>query len=141
MKTLFILLISLSCLSFCPSTNEPAVENASNGFYISVIDHTDRTHHEFILESKDSVNMIFEKYFQTELSLADLDYPISIFDSKRDFYLARVNVFVKSNGKKGFKHLKYPDVYVKNAKMSKRKPLPEQIFDKKVKIIPSTSEN
>ena len=130
MKTLAILLLSLFCLSFCPSTNEPAVDIASNGFYISVIDHTDRTHHEYIVESRDSVNIIFEKYFESELSLAKVDYPISIFNSKRDFYIARVNVFVKENGKLGFRHLKYPNVYVKKQKSKQRKSPPPATFER-----------
>ena len=113
MKTLSILFVSLFCLSFCPSTEKPASENASNGFYISVKDFTDRTYHKFIIESKDSVNIIFKKYFESELDLGEVDYPISIYNGKRDFYIARVNVFVKPNGEKNFKNLKYPKVYKK----------------------------
>lgn len=119
MKTLFIVLISLSCLSFCPSTKESSVAT-SNGFYVSVKDLTDRSYHEYIVETKDSVNIIFSKYFQTELELGNVDYPISIYNGKRDFYIARVFVFEKANGKKDFKHLKYPDVYDKSSKSSKR---------------------
>ena len=127
MKTFSILLISFFCLSFCPST-EKAVDNTSNGFYISVIDHTDRTYHSFIVESRDSANIIFNKYFESELDLGEVDYPITIFNGKRDFYIARVNVYVKSNGERDFKHLSYPDVFVKKSKSNKRNSLSPAIF-------------
>jgi hypothetical protein len=127
MKTIFILLISLSCLSFRPSTKE-ATTATSNGFYVSVKDLTDRTYHEFIVETKDSANTIFNKYFESELELGDIDYPISIYNGKRDFYIARVNVYVKANGKKDFKHLKYPNVYDKNSKANKRSPVKPATF-------------
>jgi hypothetical protein len=127
MKTLFIFLISICCFSFCPST-EVAINVTSNGFYVSVKDLTDRTYHEYIVETKDSVKMIFNKYFQTELALGEVDYPISIYNGKRDFYIARVYVYEKSNGKKDFKHLNYPNVYDKNSKANKRSPVPPAIF-------------
>ena len=127
MKTLFIILISLSCLSFCPSTKEAAIAT-SNGFFVSVKDLTDRTYHEYIVETKDSANTIFNKYFETELELGNIDYPISIFNGKRDFYIARVFVYQKSNGKKDFKHLKYPNVYNKYSNSNKRAPVPPAIF-------------
>jgi len=126
MKTLVILILSLLCLSFCPSTEKAVVENASNGFYIFVKDFTDRTNHKFIVESKDSANIIFKKFLKSELDLGDVDYPISIFNGKRDFYIARVTVFVKPNGEKNFKHLKYPNVYVKASK--KRAPVSPVYF-------------
>jgi hypothetical protein len=119
MKTLFIFLISITCFSFCPSTEE-AINATSNGFYVSVKDLTDRTYHEYIVETKDSVKMIFNKYFQTELALGEVDYPISIYNGKRDFYIARVYVYEKSNGKKSFKHLNYPNVYDKDSKLKRR---------------------
>jgi len=122
MKTLFIVLISLCFLSFRPSTKEASVAT-SNGFYVSVKDLTDRTYHEFIVETRDSANSIFNKYFESELELGNVDYPISIYNGKRDFYIARVFVFEKSNGKKDFKHLKYANVYDKNSKSNKRAPL------------------
>jgi len=121
MKTLSILLVSLLCLSFCPSIEKSAIENTSNGFYITVKDLTNRTYQKYIVESKDSVNIIFNKYFKSEIELGDVDYPISIYNGKRDFYIARVNVFVKPNGEKNFKNLKYPKVYIKAAK--KRSPV------------------
>ena len=127
MKTFSILLISFLCYSFCPSV-EKAVDNSSNGFYISVIDHTDRTTHSYIVESRDSANIIFNKYFESELNLGEVDYPITIFNGKRDFYIARVNVFVKSNGKRDFKHLFYPNVYDKKSKVNKRNSLNPAIF-------------
>jgi hypothetical protein len=127
MKTLFILLLSLTFLSFRPSTKEAAIAS-SNGFYVSVKDHTDRTYHEFIVESKDSANNIFNKYFETELELGNVDYPISIYNGKRDFYIARVFVFEKPNGKKDFKHLKYANVYEKKSKSKGRAPVEPAIF-------------
>lgn len=126
MKTLAILILSLFCLSFCPSTEKDVVENASNGFYIFVKDFTDRTNHKFIVESKDSANIIFKKFLKSELDLGDVDYPISIYNGKRDFYIARVNVFVKPNGERNFKHLKYPNVYVKKSK--RRTPIDPATF-------------
>lgn len=127
MKTLFILLISLSCLSFCPTSKESAV-GTSNGFYVSVKDFTDRSYHEYIVETKDSVKIIFSKYFQTELELGNVDYPISIFNGKHDFYIARVFVFEKGNGKKNFKHLKYPEVFDKSSNSRKRSPVDPATF-------------
>lgn len=131
MKTLFILLISISFFSFCPSTEKVATNTstASNGFYITVKDLTNRTYQKYIVESKDSVNIIFNKYFKSEMELGEIDYPIFIYNGKRDFYIARVNVFVKPNGEKNFKNLKYPKVYVKPEKVKKRsQKLPDQIF-------------
>jgi hypothetical protein len=133
MKTLFILLISFFCFSFCPSTEKISTNtannsNTSNGFYISVIDLTDRTYHKYILETKDSVNIIFNHYFNSEMELGDIDYPISIYNGKRDFYVARVNIYIKPNGKKNFKHLSYPKVYVKSPKSNKRSKVPTTIF-------------
>jgi hypothetical protein len=122
MKTLSILLASLFCLSFCPSTEKVATNTSitSNGFYITVKDLTNRTYQKYIVESKDSVNIIFNKYFKSEMELGDIDYPISIYNGKRDFYIARVNVFVKPNGEKNFKNLKYPKVYIKPEKVKRR---------------------
>ena len=129
MKFFTFLLISFLCFGFCPSTEKAIVSN-SNGFYISVKDLTDRSFHEFILDDKDSANIVFNKYFQGELDLGEVDYPISIFNGKRDFYVARVNVFVKSNGEKSFKHLKYAKVFQKNEAEGNngRKPRPYQEF-------------
>lgn len=115
MKTFFILLISVFCLSFRPST-EKTESRFHDGFYIYVEDFSDRTNHKYIVESKDSVNIIFDHFFNSELELGDVDRPITIFNGKRNFYIARVNVFVKPNGEKDFRHLKYPDVYAKNSK-------------------------
>ena len=130
MKTLLIILTSVFCFSFCPSTEKVATNtsNASNGFYIVVKDLTNRTYQKYIVETKDSVNIIFEKYFKTEMELGDIDYPISIYNGKRDFYIARVNIFIKQNGDKNFRHLKYPNVYIKNSKSDKRSGLPTSTF-------------
>jgi len=119
MKKLPLLFICFLCFAFCPSTDKSAGNN-SNGFYVSVVDFTDNSSHKFIFDNKDSVNFVFNKYFRGELDLGKIDYPISIFNGKRDFYVARVNVFLKSNGKMSFKHLKYPNVYDKTTKKNKR---------------------
>jgi len=116
MKLRSVLLISVLSYSFCPSIKK-AENNQSNGFYIFVEDFTDRTNHKYIVENKDSVNTIFDYFFDSELELGDVDRPITIYNGKRNFYLARVNVFKKPNGEKGFKHLKYPNVYTKRSKL------------------------
>ena len=130
MKTLIIILISVFCFSFCPSNEKVAANtnNTSNGFYIVVKDLTNRTYQKYIVETKDSVNIIFEKYFKAEMELGDIDYPISIYNGKRDFYIARVNIFTKQNGDRNFRHLKYPNVYVKSSKANKRSGLPTTTF-------------
>ncbi|MDP2890603.1 MAG: hypothetical protein Q8P34_16775 [Bacteroidota bacterium] len=102
--------------SFTTST-EKVENNARPGFYISVEDFTDRSNHEFIVESKDSVNIIFEQFFSSELELGNVDRPITIFNGKRNFYIARVSVFEKPNGDLNFRHLKYPNVYTKRTKL------------------------
>ncbi len=119
MKPFFFLIICFLCFSFCPSTDK-STNNNSNGFYVSVVDFTNKSYHKFIFEDKDSVNFVFSKYFHGELDLGEIDYPISIFNGKRDFFVARVNVYQKSNGKLSFKHLKYPKVYDKNTRKNKR---------------------
>lgn len=116
MKLSYVLLLSVLSFSFCPST-ERVETNTSNGFYIFVQDYTDRTNHKYIVETKDSVNSIFGYFFDSELELGDVDRPITIFNGKRNFYIARVNVFKNSNGEKDFKHLKYPNVYKKRSKL------------------------
>ena len=116
MKTFTVLIVSVFCFSFCPST-EKIASNSRSGFYISVEDFTNRSFHKYIVETKDSVNNIFNYYFDTELELGDVDRPISIDNGKRNFYIARVTVFVKPNGKKDFKHLKYPNIYHKRSQV------------------------
>jgi len=118
---LFLFLLFLFC-SFCPSV-EKAVINSRNGFYIHVEDFTDRSYHQYILESSDSVNIIFRSYFDSELDLGELDRPITIFNGKCDFYVSRVTVFEKADGQIGFRHLKYPKVYNKESKSVKRSKL------------------
>jgi len=116
MKMLAVLFVSMFCLSFCPST-EKVENNSKSGFYIYVEDFTDRTNHKYIVETKDSVNTIFNYFFNSELELGDVDRPISIYNGKRSFYIARVTVFEQPNGKKNFRHLKYPSVFHKRAKL------------------------
>ena len=117
MKNYFVLLISLSFFSFSP-VSEKLENNTRPGFYISVEDFTDRSNHEYIVESKDSVNIIFEQFFSSELALGNVDRPITIFNGKRTFYIARVTVSEKPNGELSFSHLKYPNVYVKRSKLT-----------------------
>ncbi len=129
MKFFSFLILSFFCFGFCPSTEKSNVSD-SNGFYITVKDLTDRSYHEFIIQDKDSANIIFRKYFKGELDLGEVDYPISIYNGKRDFYVARVNVYRKSNGEKSFRHLKYAKVFQKNHadSLSKRPSVPVQKF-------------
>jgi len=138
MKLLVALLISVFCFSFRPSVEETekntkdktenstaeAVENVnSNGFYIYVEDFTDRTNHKYIVETKDSVQTIFNYFFESELELGNVDRPITIYNGKRNFYIARVNVYIKPNGEKDFKRLKYPSPYIKPAKREQIRPV------------------
>ncbi len=111
MRNSFILLIAVFCFSFRPST-EKAIQNRSNGFYVFVQNHTERTNHKYIVESKDSVNSIFNSLFNAELELGDVDRPISIYNGKLNFYLARVSVFQKADGELSFRHLKYPKLKI-----------------------------
>lgn len=119
MKLFVVILVAVFCFSFRPST-EGEVNVAHTGFYITVEDHVTRVSHKYIVETKDSVNQIFQSFFNSELELGEVDRPISIFNGKRDFYIARVNVYVKPNGKKDFKHLKYANVYENPKKLTKR---------------------
>ena len=118
MKTLCLIVISVISLSFCPST-EKSSKNSSLGYYIFVEDFTNRSFNKYIVESRDSVNTIFEKYFFSELELGDIQNPIYISTVNQSFYIARVHVFENENGKKTFKHLKYP----KANKREKLKPV------------------
>ena len=106
MKLLSILLAAIFCFSFYSGTKKS--NNYSNGFYIYVEDISHRTNHKYIVESKDSVNSIFNSFFKSELELGDVKNPISIYNGDLNFYIAKVNVIVKPNGEKSFKHLKYP---------------------------------
>lgn len=121
MKIYGLLFIAFFFFSFRP-TPKSEVSNIGNGFYVFIQDHTDRTFHKYIVESRDSVNTIFCKFFKSELELGEIDRPISIYNGKLDFYIARVTIFEQPNGKKNFKHLKYPNVY-SNSKRSKLKPV------------------
>jgi len=121
MRILSVLLFSMLCMSFKPSAEKEADNGARPGFYIFVEDFTDRTYHKFIVESKDSANTIFNQFFNSELELGDVDHPITIYNGKRNFYIARVNVFETADGKKKFRNLKYADVY--NKKRSRLKPV------------------
>lgn len=116
MKILTVLLFSMFCMSFRPSI-EKAENNSKPGFYIYVEDFTDRTYHKYIVESKDSVNTIFNHFFESELELGDVDHPITIYNGKRNFYIARVTVFETPEGKKKFRNLKYSNVYLKRQRL------------------------
>lgn len=116
MRVRLLLLVAIFCFSFRPSTQKDS-SHATDGFYVFVEDHTNRTFHKYLVESKDSVNSIFNAYFKSELELGDIDRPISIYNGKLDFYIARVSIF-EQNGKKNFRHLKYPNIYTKRPKLS-----------------------
>lgn len=115
MKIWFVLLIAVSCFSFRPVT-EKMESNTRPGFYIFVEDYTTRTNHKFVVESKDSVNFIFNNFFQSELQLGHVDRPITIYNGKQNFYVARVVLF-DANGKTKFRSLKYTNVYKKRSKL------------------------
>jgi hypothetical protein len=118
MKIRIVLLFAVFCFSFRPSTEKAAI-NSSNGFYILVDDFTDRTKHSYIVQSRDSVDVIFKLFFESELELGDVNRPITIFNGEHDFYVARVSVFQKTDGKLSFHHLKYPKIKVtKRAKLA-----------------------
>jgi len=85
---------------------------ASNGFYVFVKDFTERSKHSYIVESRDSVDIIFKLFFQSELELGDVNRPLTIYNGEHDFYVARVSVFHKSNGKLSFNNLKYPKIKI-----------------------------
>jgi hypothetical protein len=120
MKICLLLLIVIFCSSFRPTVQKATVasETASNGFYVFVNDFTERTKHSYIVESRDSVDLIFKFFFESELDLGDVNRPLTIYNGEHDFYVARVNVVHKSNGKLGFNNLKYPRI-----KMTKRSKL------------------
>jgi hypothetical protein len=109
MRLLILFAASILCFSFRPST-ERAVKDSRSGFYIFVEDFNSHSYNKYIVESRDSVNTIFEKYFFSELELGDIQNPIFISNVNQSFYIARVNVFENASGKKTFKHLKYPKV-------------------------------
>jgi len=118
MKLFFLFAVSVLCFSFRPST-EKSTKDSRSGFYIFVEDFSNHSYDKYIIESRDSVNIIFEKYFFSELELGDIQNPIFISNVNQSFYIARVNVFENANGKKTFKHLKYP----KTNKRAKLKPV------------------
>ncbi len=123
MRILSVLLVSMFCMSFYPTpSTEKAVSSTRPGFYIYVEDFTDRTYHKYVVESKDSVDNIFNHFFDSELELGDVDHPITIYNGKRNFYIARVTVFQTPDGKVKFRNLKYSNVYT-NKKRSKLKPV------------------
>ena len=117
MKILILLLIYIFASAFCPF-KEDAVKHSKPGFYVFVENYKDRTTNKFIVESKDSLNNIFNSYFNMELELGEIQRPISIYNGHLNFYVARVNVFENPKGKKKFKHLEYPRL----TKRSKLKP-------------------
>ena len=112
MRTLLLFAVLVFCfsLSYAAKKDEPA---AKSGYYILVEDYTDRSNHTYLLESKDSVDVIFDQFFKTELELGNINYPITIDNGKQSFFVARVELFESKNGKTHFKHLKYPKIYNK----------------------------
>lgn len=114
MKNLLILVVSLFCFSFRP---DPPIENPADGirsgYYVFVEDYTDRSYHKYLVESKDSVDKIFNQFLGSELRLGKVVNPINIFNRTHNFYVAPVNIYQTANGKRRFKNLKYPKVYAK----------------------------
>lgn len=122
MKICLLFLIAIFCSSFRPTIEKAAATAiASNGFYVFVNDFTKRTKHSYIVESRDSVDVLFKLFFESELDLGNVNRPLTIYNGEHDFYVARVNVFHKSNGRLGFVNLKYPKIKV--TKRSKLKPV------------------
>ena len=122
MKICLLLLISIFCSSFRPMVQKAATSAMdSNGFYVFVKDFTERSKHSYIVESRDSVDIIFKLFFQSELELGDVNRPLTIYNGEHDFYVARVNVIHKTNGKLGFMNLKYPKIKI--TKRSKLNPV------------------
>ncbi|MGQ8337340.1 hypothetical protein ACUNWD_12385 [Sunxiuqinia sp. A32] len=119
MKIIVVLVIAVFFFSFCP-TAEKLESTTHNGFLITIEDHTTRTFHKYLVESKDSVNIIFNEFFNSELELGVVDRPMSIDNGKHEFFIARVNLFTKPNGKKSFKNLKYPPIYIKSKDRKQR---------------------
>ncbi|WP_321288221.1 hypothetical protein [uncultured Sunxiuqinia sp.] len=116
MKSILVIAISLFCLSFTKTEGNEEANDASdhkNGYYILVEDYTDRTNHKYLVESKDSVDVIFNNFFESQLALGKINYPISIDNGQTSFFVARVKLFESRNGKTKFKHLKYPKIYNK----------------------------
>lgn len=107
MRSLLFTLVVLCLYSFRPSM-EKAETTYRNGFYITISDHENKSYKKYIIESKDSVNNLFNQYFNNELELGEVEKPISIFNGDLSFYIARVSVYQKANGKTNFKHFKYP---------------------------------
>ena len=113
MKICLLLVTFIICSSFRPTVQKAAsAEVVSSGFYVFVNDFTERTKHSYIIESRDSVDVIFKLFFRSELELGDVDRPLTIYNGEHDFYVARVSVIHKSNGKLGFNNLKYPKLKI-----------------------------
>jgi len=122
MKICLLILIAVFCSSFRPTVQKAAATAiVSNGFYVFVNDFTRRTKHSYIVESRDSVDVLFKLFFESELDLGNVNRPLTIYNGEHDFYVARVNVLHKSNGRLGFTNLKYPKIKV--TKRSKLKPV------------------
>ena len=117
MKILILLMIFIITSAFCPFKKE-AVKQTRPGFYVYVENYSEGAINKFIVESKDSLNMIFNSYLDMELELGEVQRPLSIYNGNVNFYVARVNVFENPNGKTKFKHLQYPRI----KKRSKLKP-------------------
>ena len=122
MKTLLAVVAVAFCFySFCyiSDKDEPSPKSA---YYIVVEDFTDNTAYKYLVESKDSADRIFDRFFASELSLGNVDHPITIYNLKHNFYIERVELFETKNGKTKVKHLKYDDI------RGKRKQLDTTVF-------------
>lgn len=111
MKSIYITLLCL--LSFNISYPKGTDKLKPEGYYIHVIDFTNGTKEKYLLTSMDSVSRVFNKYFGSEMTIEDVAFPLSIYNGEHDFYLARVTIIKKRNGKTKFRHLKYASIYDK----------------------------
>lgn len=118
-KKIAILSLLFVNFSFYPEAGEEESDEGS-GYYIVVQDYFTNTFHKYIVESKDSVDIIFNTVFESELQLGEIDRPITINNGKYDFYVARVVLYLKKNGQMSFKNLKYPPLEFDAEATSKR---------------------
>jgi len=109
MKTLLAVIVSLWSYSFAFAA-EKEESKTKSGYYIVVEDYTDQSSSTYLVESKDSADVIFDHFFESELVLGKVNYPISIDNGKQNFFIARIELFESKNGKMKFKHLKYPKI-------------------------------
>ena len=118
MKTLSILIVALFCFSFVspPEKENPEATNTKSGYYIFVEDYVEHANYKYLVESKDSVNKIFDHFFASELALGKVNRPMSIYNLKSSFYIEPVQLFESKNGKTKFRHMKFTTNFTKKRK-------------------------